>query len=139
MIGDVISFFGAPTIEGGVGKQNQFIQNYGMYWCIGAKNYDNALCREWLSYVFSHYGDVGMSANGAITGYFVSEDIEVPGYTQMVLGLFDTAGTPCIWGEALLSAEAATLAQNNIQLLITGDITPEEYGKQMNEVVGFAE
>lgn len=138
MIGDVVGFFGAPTFEDGVGEQNQYIQNYGTVWVIGAQNYENELCREWLAHIFSNYGDVALTENGAITGYTTSEGLEIPAYVQMVLDLFETAGTPTLWHEARLGTEATDASQNNVQLLISGDMTPEEYGAALNEAVGFA-
>ena len=120
-IGDAVGFFGAPTFADGVGEQNQYIQNYGTLWMIGKTNYDNPLCREWLAYVFSHYGDAAMTLNGAISGYTVSDDVEVPAYVQMILELFETAGTPGVWPEAFISVEASAVSQDNAQLLIAAD------------------
>ena len=134
-IGDAVGFFGAPTFADGVGEQNQYIQNYGTTWQIGKKNYDNPLCREWLAYIFSHYGDAAMTLNGAISGYAVSDDVEVPAYVQMILDLFETAGTPGIWPECFLTTEGTAVSQDNVQLLISGDMTPEAYAQAMQDVV----
>ena len=53
----------------------------------------------------------------------------------MILDLFGTAGTPGIWPECFLTPEATAVSMDNVQLLISGDMTPEAYGQAMQDVV----
>lgn len=130
-LGEDVGFFGFPQVEGAQAEQKDYVQNYGTVWMIGNKNYDDAL-NDWLAYVFAGYGDASMETQGVLSGYEMKDDHEMPYYTQMVSDIMKDAGTACVWPEYKMSTEAMTAAMNNSQMLVLGEMSPEDYGAALD-------
>lgn len=130
-LGEDVGFFGFPTVEGGVGKQTNFCQNYGTSWVIGAKNYDEIL-NDFLVYVFTGYGDKSMETQGMLSGFEMKEEHEIPYYTQMVMDLINEAETPAVWAEYKMQSEAMDASLDNAQMLVLGEMSPEDYGATLD-------
>lgn len=130
-LGENVGFFGFPQVEGAVADQKDYVQNYGVNWMISNANYDEAL-NDWLAYVFAGYGDASMETQGALSGYEMKEEHEMPYYTQLVSDLISEAGTASVWPEYKMSTEAMNAAMNNSQMLVLGEMTPEEYGASLD-------
>lgn len=131
-LGEDIGFFGFPCVEGAVAAQNDYPQNYGTTWMIGNKNYDEAL-NDWLVYVFSGYGDMSMETQGMLSGFEMKEDHEMPYFTKMVSDIIAEAGTASVWPEYKMSSEGMNVSLNNAQMLILGEMSPEDYGASLEE------
>lgn len=130
-LGEEIGFFGFPQVEGAVAAQSDYPQNYGTNWMISNKNYDAAL-NDWLVYVFSGYGDASLETQGMLSGFTAKEEHEIPYYTKMVQELIDTAGSASVWPEYRMSTEGMNTSLNNGQLLVLGEMTPEEFGAALD-------
>ncbi len=130
-LGENVGFFGFPPVEGAVAAQNDYCQNYGTAWMIGSKNYDETL-NDWLAYVFAGYGDASLETQGMLSGFNTKEEHEIPYYTQMVSELIEGAGEASVWPEYKMSTEAMNTSLNNSQLLVLGEMTPEEYGASLD-------
>lgn len=130
-LGENVGFFGFPSVDGAVADQNDYCQNYGTAWVIGSNNYDDAL-NDWLVYVFSGYGDKSMETQGMLSGFEMKEEHEMPYYTQMVVDLIAEAGEAAVWPEYKMETEAMQTSLDNSQLLILGEMTPEDYGASLD-------
>ncbi|GAF66957.1 ABC transporter substrate-binding protein [Bacillus sp. TS-2] len=128
MIGtDNIGFFNIPLVEGGVGTLDEYSMNSGMTISISKEKYDEDVA-EWLKHVFSNFGDRALENHGMITGFNVEqipEDIEP--LTQMVLEIIEGIEDGALWFEASMDTRTKDAAEQNAQLLINGDMTPEFY------------
>ena len=123
-----IGFFGFPEVENGLGKQENYCQNYGIGWMIGAKNYDEIL-NDYLVFIFSNYGDRAMEIQGLISGYELKEQHKSPYYTKMVESLLDTAESPSLWPEYAMSSEQQNISYESVKKLVLGEISPKQYGE----------
>ncbi|HJD46803.1 MAG TPA: extracellular solute-binding protein [Candidatus Mediterraneibacter norfolkensis] len=130
-LGENVGFFGFPSVDGAVADQNDYCQNYGTAWVIGSNNYDDAL-NDWLVYVFSGYGDKSMETQGMLSGFEMKEEHEMPYYTQMVVDLIAEAGEAAVWPEYKMETGAMQTSLDNSQLLILGEMTPEDYGVSLD-------
>lgn len=133
-IGTNVGFFGWPQVEGGVGNPQNNCQNYGVSWLISAKNYDEALA-DYLTYVFSRYGDTAMELQQAISGFKINEEHELDAFTSLVYEVMESADTASVWPEYQMPSEGMTVFMDNSQLLMTGDMSPEEFGSQIQAVM----
>lgn len=130
-LGEGVGFFGFPQVENAVAAQTDYCQNYGTNWMIGAANYDEPLS-DWLAYIFSGYGDAALETQGMLSGYVAKEAHELPYYTNMVSELIDGAGAAAVWPEYKMSTEGMNTSLNNSQLLVLGEMSPEEYGASLD-------
>ena len=130
-LGENVGFFGFPSVDDAVADQNDYCQNYGTAWVIGSNNYDDAL-NDWLVYVFSGYGDKSMETQGMLSGFEMKEEHEMPYYTQRVVDLIAEAGEAAVWPEYKMETEAMQTSLDNSQLLILGEMTPEDYGASLD-------
>lgn len=130
-LGEDIGFFGFPTVEDAVGKQIDYPQNYGTAWVIGSKNYDEVLS-EFLAYVFAGYGDKSMETQGMLSGFEMKEEHEMPYYTQLVSDMIAEAGSAAVWPEYKMTTEGMQTSLDNGQMLVLGEMTPEDYGASLD-------
>ncbi|MBO8140907.1 MAG: extracellular solute-binding protein [Firmicutes bacterium] len=130
-----IGFFNIPLVEDGVGTLADYSINAGLTTSISSNAYDAEL-GEWLKYVFARYGDRAMSVLGMITGFRVEAvPHDVPALTRLVLEHLDQAQNGAPWFEAYFGPRATSVAWDNAQLLVTGDITPEQYMAELQRAL----
>lgn len=130
-LGEDVGFFGFPQVEGAKAEQKDYVQNYGTSWMISNKNYDDAL-NDWLTYVFSGYGDTSMETQGVLSGFEMKEDHDMPYYTKLVSDMISEAGTACVWPEYKMPSEGMNTSLNNSQMLVLGEMSPEDYGASLD-------
>jgi raffinose/stachyose/melibiose transport system substrate-binding protein len=123
-----IGYFNVPVVEGGQGSPDYYSMNAGLTLAINAEHYDPILA-DWLTYVFSNYGDRSMSELGAITGFNVNNmPAEIPPLTQMTLEQIENAGAGYLWWEALFNAVGNQTSTDQVQTLVSDpDYTGEQY------------
>jgi raffinose/stachyose/melibiose transport system substrate-binding protein len=91
---------------------------------------------NWMKHVFSDYGDRAMSELGLITGFKVEQmPAEVQPLTQMTVEEIDKVENGAPWFEARFNAKTQSVATDNVQLLIMGDMTPEEYMTELQKAL----
>ena len=130
-LGEDVGFFGFPQGGGAKAEQKDYVQNYGTSWMISNKNYDDAL-NDWLTYVFSGYGDTSMETQGVLSGFEMKEDHDMPYYTKLVSDMISEAGTACVWPEYKMPSEGMNTSLNNSQMLVLGEMSPEDYGASLD-------
>jgi raffinose/stachyose/melibiose transport system substrate-binding protein len=127
---DNIGYFNIPVVEGGVGTMADYSINAGLTTSLGQTAYEEnpEAVGAWLQCVMPKYGDQAMSELGLITGFAVSEvPDDVSALTQMTLAELAGAENGFPWFEAYFDSRTQDIATSNAQLLVTGDITPEDY------------
>lgn len=131
---DGIGFFSVPTVEGGEGILTEYPMNCGTILCLNSKTYDETMA-SFLKFFVSNVGDYSMSNFGALKGYVVDETVsaDMPSYTKMVAEEMNKVTGTANWFEALMASELSAMAQQNVQSLMNGDMTAEEYCEQLEE------
>jgi raffinose/stachyose/melibiose transport system substrate-binding protein len=132
-----IGLFNVPLVKDGKGTLDDWNINVGTPTIISKAAYDNSpLVAEWIKFVFSQYGDRAMSDLGMITPFKVENMPDnIPPLTQSTLKLLDSAKNGSKWFEAYFNSEASTVAGDNIQLLVTGDISPEDFVAELAQAL----
>jgi raffinose/stachyose/melibiose transport system substrate-binding protein len=122
-----IGFFNVPTVSGGKGSLDDYVALCGTAFCLSKGGYDDQVA-DWAKYVFSHFGDYAMNLAGVISGYVVhNPPAQTPPYTKMVQDEMKNVKNTALWWEGRMDPKTTEVAQDNFQLLLTGDITPEAY------------
>lgn len=134
---DGIGFFNVPVVEGveAGGTLDDYSMNCGNIIMFSAEKYDEAV-GHWMQYVFPRIGDWSMEHQGAFNGYKINKMPETTGtYTNIVGNALATAKGSFLWFEAKMDTETSTLAQQNISLLYTGEMSPEAYMAELQASV----
>ena len=126
-----IGFFNTPLVKGGKGSLSDWSINTGLTVGVNQKQNDAAL-GDWMKYVFSNYGNRAMSDLGMLTGFKVTKTpANVPMLTSMTQQKLNGAKKGYLWFEGYFSPKATAISQDNVQPLVTGDLTPEDYMAQL--------
>ena len=131
---DGIGFFNIPTVEGGPGTLTEYSMNCGTILCLSKDKYD-AETADWLKYIVTNLGDYAMSEFGALKGYVINEYPEsMSKYSILVAEEMGKVTGTSTWFEAAMSSELSNIAQVNVQSLMNGEMTPEEYAQSLQDV-----
>lgn len=130
---DGIGFFNIPVVDEAVSPSTEYSMNCGNILCLSKDKYDEAT--SWfLKYFVENMGNLAMNEMGSLKGY--TYDVEVgnmSGYTKMVLDEIGKAKSGCTWFEATMNSEVSSSAQDNVQTLLNGDMTAEEYMQSIQD------
>ena len=125
---DNVGFMPFPAVDGGAGSIDEYPSNVGLPATFNAKTYaaDNNV-GAWLKCITENYGNEALK-QGQITG-FVADDtsIELPAISQTIKETIDTSSDSVLWFEALFNAKASSVSSTNAALLVTGQMTPEDF------------
>lgn len=131
---DGIGFFNIPEVEGGVGTSTEYSMNCGTILAFSKDKYDS-VTEGWLEYFVTHAGDYAMSEQGTFRGYVIEEYPEdMSSYSQLVADEIKKSTGSATWFEAAMDSELSQVAQENVQTLMNGDMTPEEYTQSLQDV-----
>lgn len=124
---DGIGFFNVPVYDESISDINSYSMNCGTILCVSSAKYDEAT--GWfLKYFIENMGNIAMETQGTVKGYtYTASTDSLASYTQVVLDELDKAESAFTWFEASMSSEVSAVAQDQVQSLMTSDITPEEY------------
>lgn len=80
-------------------------------------------------------GNVAMEEQGTVKGYTydVAAD-DMDNYTKLVLDEIDKSTEGFAWWEAKMPSEISKTAQENVQPLLNGEMTGEEYMQSIQDV-----
>ena len=136
---DGIGFFNIPVVDESISSATDYSMNCGNILCLDKTKYDDATA-WFLKYFVEHIGDAAMSTQGTIKGYTYSTKAEdIKPYTQLVLDEIDKATGAFTWYEATMNAEVSKTAQENVQLLLTGDMDGQAYMESIQEAADMAD
>lgn len=130
---DGIGFFNVPVVDASISDADSYSMNCGNILALGKDKYDEAT--SWfLKYFVSQIGDEAMNVQGSVKGYtYTADDSQMSGYTKLVLDKINSAKTAFTWYESKMNSETSTVAQENVQTLINGDMTPEDYMQSIQD------
>ncbi|MEL7977981.1 extracellular solute-binding protein [Isoptericola sp. F-RaC21] len=123
---DNIGFIPFPDVDGGAGDSSQLAANIGVPLAMSKDRFDDG-AKDWLGCIADGFGPQSLTGQGVVTGFKAETDAEVPPLTSTVLDQIDKADTTVLWFEALFNPKATTTATSNAQLLVTGQMSPEDY------------
>ena len=119
--------FNFPNVAGGKGSRNDWSMNNGIANIINQKQNDAAL-GDWLKAVTNNCGNRALADFGSISGFKVTKSPKnLPILTKLTQQRLNKAKNAYLWFEGKLSSKASSVATDNMQLLVTGDMTPETY------------
>ncbi len=130
---DGIGFFNIPTVDGGKGTGTEYAMNCGTILCLNKKSYDDTMA-NFLKYFVTNVGDYSMTEFGALKGYVIENyPADMSNYTKLVADEMNKVTGTANWFEALMNGELSTISQENVQSLMNGDMTAQEYCDAMQE------
>jgi raffinose/stachyose/melibiose transport system substrate-binding protein len=133
---DNVGFMPFPAVDGGAGSIDEYPSNVGLPATFNAKTYaaDNNV-GAWLKCITENYGNEALK-QGQITG-FVADDtsIELPAISQTIKDTIDTSTDSVLWFEALFNAKASSISSTNAALLVTGQMSPEDFMKAVQDAL----
>lgn len=129
-----IGFFNVPVVDESVSPITAYSMNCGNILCLDKKKFDQS--SAWfLKYFIENMGNLAMEEINSVKGY--TYDVE-PGnmnaYTKLVLDELGKAKEGFSWWEAKMPAEISKTAQENVQNLLNGDMTGEEYMQSIQDI-----
>lgn len=122
---DNVGFFPFPEVSGGAGAIGQYPSNVGLPATFGSKTYTEGV-GEWLKCITANYGNEAL-AQGQITGFIADEPVDLPVISQTIADEIATATDSVLWFEALFNAKASSVSSTNAALLVTGQLSAEEF------------
>ncbi|MCR5107781.1 MAG: extracellular solute-binding protein [Lachnospiraceae bacterium] len=135
---DGIGFFNIPVVDPSVSAADAYSMNCGNILCLSQAKTDEAT-KWFVKYFVEHLGDVAMETQGSIKGYtYSAQASDMSGYTQLVLDEIGKAQSAFTWYEATMGSELSDAAQNNVQMLLSGEMTPEDYMQSIQDAADMA-
>ena len=99
---------------------------------MSADKYDDATA-GWLKYFVENVGNYGIENMGSVKGYKYDVTAELSPVNQIVVDTINNTTDAATWFEALMNNETKSAAQDNVQTLVNGEMTPEEYMQSIQE------
>lgn len=131
---DGIGFFNIPTVDGGVGTASEYSMNCGTILCLSKEKYDDTTA-DWLKYMVSNIGDYSINTLGSLKGYKIDNYPDsLSNYSKLVSDEIGKITGTSTWFEAEMAAELSKVAQENVQALMNGNMTPEEYTQSLQDI-----
>lgn len=125
-----IGFFNVPTANSN-STLDDYSMNCGNILMFSSAKYDEAV-GDWMKFVFTRIGDYSMENFGTFKGYKINNmPADMSYYTKIVHDALSTAKGSFLWFEAKMDSETSTLAQDNIAMLYSGEMTAEQYMTQL--------
>ena len=82
---------------------------------------------------------IAMETQGSIKGYtYSTQASDMSGYTKLVLDEIGKAQSAFTWYEATMGSEVSDAAQSNVQMLFSGEMTPEAYMQSIQDAADMA-
>lgn len=134
---DDVAFFTLPTAPGATTAENEFVSPSGIGMAVNAQTYD-PLVRDFLEFALTRYPEV-YAATGALSPTSTVEttvpENATPLYTE-ALSLADEVGelSAMPW-DTQLDPTSNSRLQQELTLLVQGDITPEEFIATMDQTI----
>ena len=131
---DGIGFFNIPIVDESISSSTSYSMNCGNILALDNDKYDEAT--GWfLKYFMENIGNLAMEEQGSVKGYTYDIAVEdMDGYTKLVLDEIDKSTEGFAWWEAKMPSEISKTAQENVQPLLNGEMSGEEYMQSIQDV-----
>ena len=136
---DNIGFMPFPAVDGGAGNINQWAANAGAAMAANAKTI-GPKTEAWFSCIAENYGKQALETAGIVSGFKVNGEVaDVAPATKMIQEQVAEIDDTVLWFEALFDAKTNSLAGTNAGLLVSGDMSPEDYMAELQASVDAAQ
>jgi raffinose/stachyose/melibiose transport system substrate-binding protein len=124
---DGIGFFNIPVADESISGADSYSMNCGNILAFSQDKYDDAT--GWfIKYFVENMGNIAMETQGSVKGYTYDADAtNMTGYTKLVLDEINKAQSAFTWFESTMDSQTSTVAQDDVQSLLTDDMTPQDY------------
>lgn len=126
---DDVDYFTLPTIDGAVTDDNEYVTPSGIGMAVNAKTYD-PLVRDFLGFALERYPEV-YAATGALspttTAATTIPDNATPLYARAIEQADNVGPRIAMPWDTQLDPATNTRLQQELTLLVQGDITPDEF------------
>lgn len=130
-----VGFMPFPAVDGGAGSIDQWPANAGTAFAMTPKSYGPKTA-DWLKCIAENYGSQALSDAGVISGFKVNEEVaDLPAPTQMIQEKVAEIDETVLWFEALMDGKSTSLAQSNMSLLVSGQLSAEDYMSQLQQSI----
>ncbi|GAA1962763.1 ABC transporter substrate-binding protein [Agromyces allii] len=131
---DDVDYFTLPTIDGAVTNDNEYVTPSGIGMAVNAQTYD-PLVRDFLAFALERYPEV-YAATGALSPT-TNVETTIPDnatelYTRAVEQANDVGPKIAMPWDTQLDPATNTRLQQELTLLVQGDITPDEFIETMD-------
>ena len=131
---DDVDYFTLPTIDGAVTNDNEFVTPSGIGMAVNAQTYD-PLVRDFLAFALDRYPEV-YAATGALSPT-TNVETTIPDnatelYTRAVEQANEVGPRIAMPWDTQLDPATNTRLQQELTLLVQGDITPDEFIETMD-------
>jgi raffinose/stachyose/melibiose transport system substrate-binding protein len=124
---DNVGFMPFPAVEGGRGSIDQYPSNVGLPSTFGSETFSPRVA-DWLKCITENFGELSLVEQNTISGFKIQGEIpEQPPITQDIQQRISNSTESVLWFEALFNAKAGQDSSNNAPLLVTGQLSPEEF------------
>ncbi|MBP2411999.1 raffinose/stachyose/melibiose transport system substrate-binding protein [Arthrobacter stackebrandtii] len=131
---DSVDYFTLPTIDGAVTKTNEYVTPSGIGMAVNAKTYD-PLVRDFLAFALAKYPEV-YAATGALSPtnnvQTTIPDNATPLYERAVKAADEVGDAIAMPWDTQLDPATNTRLQQELTLLVQGNIKPDEFIKTMD-------
>ncbi|WP_026555883.1 ABC transporter substrate-binding protein [Arthrobacter sp. 35W] len=134
---DDVDFFTLPTTQGSVTAANEYVSPSGIGMAVNAKTYD-PLVSDFLKFALKKY-PAAYAATGALSPT-VDAQTEIPAnasplFTKALDQAKDLGGQQAMPWDTQLDPTTNGRLQQELVLLVQGDITPEEFTTTMDKTI----
>lgn len=134
-----IGFMPFPAVDGGAGSIDQWAANAGAAMAANAKTM-GPKTEAWFSCIAENYGKQALETSGIVSGFQINGEVtDIAPVTKMVQEQVADIDETVLWFEALFDAKSGSLASTNASLLVTGDMSPEDYMSELQASIDAAQ
>ena len=130
---DNVGFMPFPAVEGGAGDIGQYPSNVGLPATFSSKSYTDDV-GSWLKCIANNYGNAALE-QGQITGFVSDVEVEQNAVTATISDTINTSSDSVLWFEALFPAKASSVSSTNAALLVTGQLSAEDFMKLVQDAI----
>ncbi|WP_344780909.1 ABC transporter substrate-binding protein [Microbacterium kribbense] len=128
---DNVGLMPFPAVTGGAGSIDQWAANAGAAMAMNPKSYGPKVA-AWLKCIVTNYGSQALQDAGVVSGFKVNTPVtSIPVATKMVQEKVASIQQTVLWFEALMDGKSTALAQSNVSLLVTGQMSAQDYMSQL--------
>lgn len=134
---DDIDYFTLPVTDGAVTAENEYVSPSGIGMAVSSKGFD-PLVRDFLGYALERYPEV-YAATGALSPTTTVEttipDNATPLYQRAVDQATEVGEAIAMPWDTQLDPASNTRLQQELTLLVQGEVTPDEFIATMDETI----
>lgn len=124
---DNVGFMPFPAVTGGAGDIAQYPSNVGLPSTFGSQTFGPKV-KAWVKCITENFGEMSLRDQNTISGFKVKNEVpNQPAITKDVQQRISTSTESVLWFEALFNAKAGQDSSKNAALLVTGQMSPQEF------------